>query len=156
MTRCAFYPIAGRFHIFFLGNNGELTQKLDPLCFTYQHVDCLFTLFKYRFSGKIDVKSGQVFVIVQRAVYFNQRNRGEDRMTNKEKKRLLRKKYKKHILVSFQKKKSRQTSGSVFAKRIKQVKKTKYGQESIRIVDCFPDDYGTDSSKLVSFGIKSS
>ena len=26
---------------------------MDTFCFTYQHVDCLYTLFKYRFSGKI-------------------------------------------------------------------------------------------------------
>ena len=29
----------------------ELLHKLDTFCFTYQHVDRLYTLFKYRFSG---------------------------------------------------------------------------------------------------------
>ena len=42
------------------------------------------------------------------------------------KKRLLRKKYKKHLLNSFQKTKSTQTSGSVFAEKIEQVKKTEF------------------------------
>ena len=51
---------------------------LDTFCFTYQHVDCLYTLFKYRFSGKIFAKSGQVFDNVQRAVDFNHRNKGVD------------------------------------------------------------------------------
>ena len=41
-------------------------------------MDCLYTLFKYRFSGKVIAKSGQVFDNVQRAVDFNQRNKGVD------------------------------------------------------------------------------
>ena len=40
------------------------------------------------------------------------------------KKRLLRKKYKKQLLSSFQKTKWTQTSGSVFEDRIEQVKKS--------------------------------
>ena len=40
-------------HIVLLGNVQELLKRLDTFCFTYQHVDCLYTLFKYRFSGKV-------------------------------------------------------------------------------------------------------
>ena len=69
-----------KYHIFLLGNNEELLKKLDTFCFTYQHVDCLYTLFKYRFSGKVIAKRGQLFDNVQRAVDFNQRNKGVDRM----------------------------------------------------------------------------
>ena len=61
-----------KYHIILLGNVEELLKKLDTFCFTYQHVDCLYTLFKYRFSGKVIAKSGQVFDNVQRAVDFNQ------------------------------------------------------------------------------------
>ena len=72
------------------------------------------------------------------------------------KKRLLRKKYKKkHLLSSFQKTKSTQTSGSVFADRIEQVKKTKLDSELIKNVDCFLDDHDNYTSNLVSFKIKS-
>ena len=53
-----------RYNILLLGNFWEQLQKTYPFCFTYQHVDCLYTLFKYRFSGKIVVKSGQVFETV--------------------------------------------------------------------------------------------
>ena len=49
----------------------ELLQKLQPLCSTYQHVDCLHTLFKYRVSRKFVAKSGERFDNVQRRVYFN-------------------------------------------------------------------------------------
>ena len=61
------------------------------------------------------------------------------------------KKYKKHLLSSLQKTKSTQTSRSVFADRIEQVKKTKFELELIKIVDCFLDCHGKYSSNLISF-----
>ena len=144
-----------KYHILLLGNFEELLKKLDTFCFTYQHVDCLYTLFKYRFSGEVIAKSGQVFDNVQRAVYFNQRNKAVDRMPSIAKKRLLRKKYKKHLFSSFQKTKSTETGGSVFAERIDKVKKTKFELDLIKILDCFLDGYGNYDSSLVSFKIKS-
>ena len=145
-----------RYHIFLIGNKKNLLQKLDAFCFKYQHVDCLYTLFKYRFSDEIVVKSGQLFDNLQRAVHFNQQNRGVDRMPSIAKEKLLRKKYKKHLLISFQMTKSTQTSGSVFADRHEQVKKTKFELELIKIVDCFLDGHGNYTINLVSFNIKSS
>ena len=71
------------------------------------------------------------------------------------KKILLRKKYKKHLFSSFQKTKTTQTSGSVFAERIEKVKKTKFEFELIKNVDCFLDGHGNFDSNLVSFKIKS-
>ena len=65
------------------------------------------------------------------------------------KKRLSRKRYKKHLLSSFQKTKLTQTSGSLFADRIEQVKKTEFELELIKIVDCFLDGHGNDTSNLV-------
>ena len=55
-------------HLFLLGNFKELLQKLNPLCFLYQQVDCPNTLFKYQISEKIVAKKGQVFDKVKRAV----------------------------------------------------------------------------------------
>ena len=121
--KTCFYPLVNI--ILYYLEMYELLKKLDTFCFTYQHVDCLYTLFKYRLSGKVIAKSGQVFANVQRAVDFNHRNKGVDRMPSIAKKRLLRKKYKKHLFSSFQKTKTTQTSGSVFAERIEKVKKTK-------------------------------
>ena len=144
-----------RYHDILTGNNNELLQKLYAFCFNYQHVDCLYILFNYRFFGKIVIKSGQLFDNLQRAVHFNQQNRGVDRMPSIAKKRLMRKKYKKHLLSSLQKTKSTQTSGSVFADKIEQVKKTKFELELIKIVDCFLDGHGNYINKLVSFKIKS-
>ena len=152
--KTCFLP-ACKYHIVLLGNVQELLKKLDTFCFTYQHVDCLYTLFKYRFSGKVIAKSGQVFDNVQPAVDFNHRNKGVDRMPSIAKKRLLRKKYKKILFSSFQKTKTTQTSGSVFAERTEKVKKTKFEFEVIKIVDCFLDGHGKFDSNLVSFKIKS-
>ena len=42
-----------KFHNILLGNVEELLKKLDTFCFTYQHVDCLYALFQYRFNGKL-------------------------------------------------------------------------------------------------------
>ena len=118
-------------------------------------MDCLYTLFKYRFNGKVIIKIGQFFDFLQRAVHFNQQNRGVERMLSIAKKRLLNKKYKKHLLSSLQKTKSTQTSGSVIADRVEQVKKTKFELELIKNVDCFLDGHGNYTSNLVSFKIKS-
>ena len=42
-----------RYHILLKGNiKEELLQKLDAFRFNYQHLDCLYAIFKYRFSGK--------------------------------------------------------------------------------------------------------
>ena len=72
--KTCFLP-ACKYHFVLPGNVQELLNKLDTFCITYQHVDFLYTLFKYRFSGKVIAKSGQVFVNVQRAVDFNHRNK---------------------------------------------------------------------------------
>ena len=144
-----------KYHIVPPGKVQELLKKLDTFCFTYQHVDCMYTLFKYRFSGKVIAKSGQVFDNVHRALEFNHRNKGVNRMPSIAKKKLLRKKYKKHLFSSFQKTKTTQSSGSVFAERIEKVKKTDFEFELKKIVDCFHDSHGKFDSNLVSFKIKS-
>ena len=152
-NKTCFIPCC-KYHLILLGSVEELLKKLDTFCFTYHHVDCLYTLFKYRFSGKVIAKSGQVSDNEQGAVNFNQRNRGVDRMPSSAEKRLLRKKYKKHLFSSFQKTKTTQTSGSVFAERIEKVEKTKFELDLIKIVDCFSDGHGFYDSNLVSFEIK--
>ena len=96
-----------------------------------------------------------MFDNVQRAVDFYHRNMGVDRPPSIAKKRLVRKKYKKHLFSSFQKTKTTHTSGSVFVERIEKVEKTKFEFELIKTVDCFLDGYGNFDNHLVSFKIKS-
>ena len=152
--KTCFLP-ACKYHIILLGNVQELLKKLDSFCFTYQHVDCLYTLFKNRFSAKVIAKSGQVFDNVQRAVDFNHRNKRVDRMPSIAKKETLEEKVQKTFVQLLSKNKNNATSGSVFAERIEKVKNTKFEFELIKIVDCFLDGHGNFDSNLISFEVKS-
>ena len=139
--KTCFLP-ACKYHIIVLGGIEELLHNLDTLCFTYQRVDCLYTLFKYQFSGKFNASSGNVFDNVQRAIVFNQRNGGVDKKPSMAKKRLLRIKFEQHFMSALQKKnKSKQTSSSVFAERIEKDKKTKFELELTKNVGCFLDGH---------------
>ena len=67
------------------------------------------------------------------------------------KKRLLRKKFAKHLLSSFQKTKTTQTSGSVLAERMEKIKKTKLEIELKKIEEFFLDGHGNYDSNLNTF-----
>ena len=112
-------------HILLLGNVEELLKKLDTFCFTYQHVDCLYTLFKYRFSGKVIAKSGQVFDNVQRAVDFNHRNKGVDRMPSIAKKKFSKKSSKSIYSAPFKRQKQRRPVAQCMQKESKIIKRLK-------------------------------
>ena len=75
--KLCFLPIC-RSHIILIKVFDELLHELDAFCFTYQHMDCPYTLFRYRFGGKMFANSGKVFDNVQEAVYISQRNNGLD------------------------------------------------------------------------------
>ena len=118
-------------------------------------MDCLYTLFNYRFSGKIIAKSGQVFDNVQRAIDFNHRNKGVDRMPSFAKKSLLRKSTKNICSAPFKRQNQRRPVVQCLQKELKKLKKTKFEFELIKFVDCFLDGHGNFHSNLVSFKIKS-
>ena len=92
---------------------------------------------------------------MKRAVDFNDRNKGIERIPSTAKKRLLNENFKKQLFSSFQKTKTTQTSGSVFVERSEKVKKTKIDLELIKIVDCFLDGHGNYDSNLVCSSTKS-
>ena len=66
-TRRVFYPLVKItfYYLVLLGEVERLLHELDAFCCIYQHVDCLYTLFNYRFKGKFIAKSGHVFDNVQ-------------------------------------------------------------------------------------------
>ena len=76
-----------RYHIILIGNIKELLQKLGAFCFNNEHVDCLYTLFKHRFGGKIVLKSDNL----QMAVQFNQQKRSGQNAEHCEKEILVEK-----------------------------------------------------------------
>ena len=108
--------------------------------------------FQKRFSGKVFAKSGQAFDKVQRAVDFNHRNMGVDRMpTIAKKSDSCGKTFKSIDSAPFKKTKTTQTSGSLFAKRIEKSKNTKIELKPLKIVDCFVDGLGKYDSNILSF-----
>ena len=81
-----------RYHNNLIGKIKELLLQFDAFCLNYQHLDCLYTLLKYRYSGKIVVKSGQFSDSLEGAVHLDEQNRGVDRMPSFSKKKFFRKK----------------------------------------------------------------
>ena len=124
------------------------------MCFTYQHVDSLYALVSYQLTENIVVRSGQMFDNVQRAVFSHQRNTGVDRIPSFAKKRLLRKKYGKPFLSSFQDtiqlKPVDQSLQNEFNKKDK-----KFELNVIEAENFFLDGSGTYSSTSVTFESKS-
>ena len=59
------------------------------------------------------------------------------------------------LVSSFQKPKSMETSGSVFADRYEQIKQTKFKLEPIKTLYGFLDGHGFCTDNFVSFKIKS-
>ena len=110
---------ASKYLVIIFGETEELIHKLDAFCFTYQHMDYLYTLFKYRFSGKILAKSANVFNNVQRAISFNQRNRGVDTMPSIPKRRFMRKSVKQHFLSVLQETKQNRPMVHCLQKQLK-------------------------------------
>ena len=109
-------------HIVLHGNVQELLKRLDKFCLTYQHVDCLYTLFKYRFSGKVIAKSGQLFDNVQQAVDFDHKNKGVDRMPSIAKKNSGGKSTKDICSAPFKKQKQRRPVVQCLQKKLKKLK----------------------------------
>ena len=67
----------------------------------------------------------------------------------------MKKKFKQHFMTTLQQHKSTQLSGSVFAERIENAKKTKFELELLRIVDCSLDGRCNYDINLKSFKTKS-
>ena len=128
---------------------------MDAFRFTYEHVDCLYTIFEYRFSYKILVKNDRVFDNVQTAVFFKQKFKRLYRIPSITKMELLKKNYWRPLLSSCQKTKSTRFSITVFAVRIDPAKNTKYELVLIKIVDWLLDGYGDYTSNIITFEIKS-
>ena len=87
------FPSNCRYHITIIGDFEKLFRKLNAFCFTYQHMDCVYTLFKCRLCDKKVDNSGQLLDNVPRGVCFNQKSEGVDRMPSIAKLMFLRTKY---------------------------------------------------------------
>ena len=110
--------------LFFKRDDEDLrvAKEIGNLRFTCHHAECLYTIYRYRFSGDIFAKIGQVFDSVQKVVPFTLQKRGMDVFRSFAKKETTGKKYKKQLFSCFRKIKTTQTFGSLLAERIQQVK----------------------------------
>ena len=89
----SFCPVENcKFHLVLIGSSlDQILQRLDKYQFTYQNVDCIYTLYKYRFYFKIISSRGDVFSQLNRAVEHNLKCRIPEKLPSVAKKRLLRK-----------------------------------------------------------------
>ena len=82
LSNCSYYFLL-------IGDTEEFLQKMDAFCFTFQHVDSPYSLFKNYSSRNVVAKIGKVFDNVQKGVYFVQRNGGAEKYAQHCKKETL-------------------------------------------------------------------
>ena len=104
------------YHIILLGEIEELLHILDTFCFTYQHVDYLYTPCSSTDSAEKLLQRVETCLTMY-GEQFRLTKETEEWTTCRilQKQKLLRKKFKQHFMSALQKNKSTQTSGSVFA-----------------------------------------
>ena len=81
------------FPILLIGSSfDQILQRLGNFRFTFQIIDCLYTLYKYRFYSNVILSTGEVFNQLDCTVHHNLRWKGAEEIPSVAKKRLLRKK----------------------------------------------------------------
>ena len=92
-----------KFHILLIGSSmDQFLQRLDKYHFTYQIVDCIYSLYKYRSYSNIVSSRGEVFNQLNQAVEHSLKCSLPEKLPSVAKKRLLRKKFRGHYLSSVQ------------------------------------------------------
>ena len=68
------------FHILLIGSSfDQILQRLGNFLFTYQIIDCLNTLYKYRFYSNVISSTSEVFNQLDRAVHHNLKWKGAEK-----------------------------------------------------------------------------
>ena len=95
----SFCPVEDcNFHLVLIGSSlDQILQRLDKYHFTYQIVDCIYTLYEYRFYSNIISSRGEVFYQLNRAVKNNLKCKIPEKLPSVAKKRLLQKKIQKTL-----------------------------------------------------------
>ena len=98
----SFCPVENcKFHLVLIRSSlDQILQRLGKHHFTYQTVDCIYTLYIYRLYSNIISSRGEVFNQFSPAVEQNLKCRIPKKLPSVAKKRLLRKKSKRHYLSS--------------------------------------------------------
>ena len=87
----SFCPVENyKFHLVLIGSLlDQILQRLDKYHFTYQIVDCIYTLYKYRFYSNFISSRGEVFNQLNRAVERNLKCKVPEKLPSVAMKRLL-------------------------------------------------------------------
>ena len=95
----SFCPVENcKFHLVLIGSSlDQILQRLDKYHFTYQIVDCIYTLYKFKFYFNNISSRGEVFNQLNCAVEHNLKCRIPEKLPSVAKKRLLRKKIQKTL-----------------------------------------------------------
>ena len=133
--KTCFLP-ACKYPFILLGNVEELLKNLHTFCFTYQHVDCLYTLFKYRFSGKVIAKSGLVLITWNEQLTLITETREWTECWALKKRDYWGKSSKSIYSAPFRRQKQRRPLAQSLQK-IEEVKKTKFELDLIKIANFF-------------------
>ena len=122
----SFCPVENcKFHLVLIRSSlDQILQRLDKY-FTYQIVNCIYTLYKYRFYSSFNSSKGEVFNQLNRAVEQNLKYRIPENYPVLQKNACCKKKSKKHYLSSAQKLASTQTRRSASLERILKVQNSK-------------------------------
>ena len=141
------------YHILLYSEEGpeSLLKKLNGSTFLYQHVDCVFTLYKFRFYGNIVRKNGEIIDELEKAVKYIESHKYLEKCPSITKKRLLRKKFCGRVPTVTT---STQTCSYSFDKRIQMLRNSKYELDLLNIIDCMIDGQGSVYSKFVEFHCK--
>ena len=101
----SFCPLENyQLHLVLIGSSlGQILQRIDEYPFTYQIVDCIYILYKYKFYSNNISSRGEVFNQLNRSVEHNLKCRIPEKLPSVAKKHLLQKKFKRHYLRSAQK-----------------------------------------------------
>ena len=126
---------------------------LDTICFTYHTWTVCIHSSSIDSVGKVLQRVDKCLITCNEQLTLIRETRKWTECRALQKKN-LEEKVNKQFFSSFQKTKTTQTSGSVFAERIEKVKKTKFEFELLKNEDCFLDRHGNFDSNLVSFRVK--
>ena len=121
------------FNIFLIGSYfDQVLQQLGNFHFTYQIIDCLYTLYKYRVYSNNISYIGEVLNHFDCDVHHNLKWKGAEKMPRVARKRVLRTKLKRHSLCCNQKLASTQIIGSAFLERVRKVQNPIYEHDLLK------------------------
>ena len=142
-----------KFHLVLIGSSlNQILQRLDKYHFTYQIVDCIYTLNKFRFYSNIISSRGENFNQLNCAVEHNLKCRIPKNYLVLQRNVCYEKNSKDIISVLLRSLRPLRLLDQLFGKDSK-TQNSKNETDFLKIVDCFIDSYRAVNSERVNFSI---